>query len=150
MKNNFLKTISVIALSAIFFGTLLFFPACHSATQSKTATIDSTEVAPPRPIKIDTTLKNGIVTDRYDNGVILKKGDYLNGKKEGQWDSWYKSGKPWSENFYTDDLADGKTTVWYENGKTEYTGFFTKGKQSGHWIYYDETGKITQEKNYSN
>ena len=150
MKNNFLMPITRIAFAAVILGSISILPACHSATQQKTVATDSVPAEPVhlQPVKIDTSLKNGIFTEKYTNGIILKKGAYVNGKKEGQWDSWYNSGKPWSENFYTDDLPDGKSTVWYENGKIEYTGFYIKGRQTGDWKYYDETGKMVHEKNY--
>ncbi|HVA98191.1 MAG TPA: hypothetical protein VNG53_04795 [Bacteroidia bacterium] len=150
MKNKILSPISEIAFAAFLLGAIAFLPACHSATQQDTVATDSANVPQTQiaRVKIDTSLKNGIFTEKYNNGIILKKGAYINGKKVGQWDSWYSSGKPWSENFYTDDLPDGKSTIWYENGKIEYTGFYTKGKQTGDWKYFDETGKLVHEKDY--
>ena len=96
----------------------------------------------------DTTIKDGPLVTRYENGVIKEKSYYLAGRRQGECQSFYPSGKMWSDDYFTNGLRDGATTTYYDNGQKRYEGTFIKGKPSGKWNYYDNSGKLTRLVNY--
>jgi antitoxin component YwqK of YwqJK toxin-antitoxin module len=62
----------------------------------------------------DTTIY--IVEKYYDNNQIAEKGMIEYGKKEGFWESWYKSGQKSVESNYNNDVRIGIYKSWYPNG----------------------------------
>lgn len=93
--------------------------------------------------------KDGEFVSKHPNGVIYMKGEYKNGVRIGQWDSYYETGKLWSEMFY--DLTgkkSGPNVVFYENGNKRYEGNFLNDEQVGTWSFYDESGKLVKKVNF--
>jgi len=68
---------------------------------------------------------NSLGITKYDeNGQKESEGNYINGKKNGNW------------------------TFWHENGQKESEGNYINGKKNGNWTYWNEKGQIYREKNY--
>jgi antitoxin component YwqK of YwqJK toxin-antitoxin module len=97
--------------------------------------------------------KNGLLdgeyTEIYDNGTVKTKGKYLNGKKEGVWETNKEDGakKP------TEEYKDGeviKRITYFTDGKVEMErNFDSNGKQHGVEKKYDwEDGSLKTELNY--
>lgn len=63
-------------------------------------------------------------TQYYDNGQIIRSGQTIDNKKEGNW-TWY-----------------------HPNGKPNIKGFFENGKREGIWQTFDSTGVLIQEKEF--
>jgi antitoxin component YwqK of YwqJK toxin-antitoxin module len=76
-------------------------------------------------------------------GIILKKGNYVNGKKDGVFTEFYISKKKKYEHIYKLD-ALVKSTSWYENQQinreAEYPGTST---------WYDKNGKKLAQASYT-
>lgn len=85
---------------------------------------------------------------KYDNGVIMMKGEYRYGKRWGQWMSFFKNGKLWSEGYYENGIRVGKSIVYQENGNKYMEGNYTNGRMTGKWKVYDENGKLVKESDY--
>src|SRR5579872_7323940 len=136
--------------------SVLVFTGCHSkqAPVSETKTPasgytpdmpnDSTVIKPV----VDPNAKEGINVIKYKSGVIKAKGYYTQGKKEGEWQSFFEDGKLQSDEFFTNGYPDGTVTVWYNNGNQMYTGQFRNGKPFGIWKYWDQSGKLLRSPNY--
>ena len=107
-----------------------------------------THVATPTPQPIDTSIKDGPVIHRYANGVIKERSNYVNGRRQGECQSFYPNGKLESDDFFMAGLLDGATTTYYDNGQKRYEGACSKGKPSGVWKFYDNTGKLIRSKDY--
>lgn len=86
--------------------------------------------------------KNGEEKTKYANGVTKTLGNYKDSKRDGQWYSWYSTGKPWSETYFENGIKSGPTKTWYENGIPRYEGQYTNDAQTGTWKYYDEKGNL--------
>lgn len=73
--------------------------------------------------KGETTPFTGFAYKNYDNGASGMGGNYLDGKKEGDWVWWYKNGKKQRYTQYKDGKKNGKCVWYYKNGvkKSEIT-----------------------------
>lgn len=98
--------------------------------------------------KKDSLIQSGEYIKHFKNGGIEIRGFMKDGKREGEWKSFYEDGSPWSETTYIDGKKNGKTSAWYPNKKKRYEGFYSKDKESGKWMFWDENGKIQNTKNY--
>ncbi len=87
-------------------------------------------------------------TEYFENGQISKEGPYKNGKRNGLWKTYYKTGELWSKIYFKNGLSDSVTTAYYTNGKIRYQGFYTKGQKSGTWKIFKEDGTIKELKHY--
>jgi hypothetical protein len=92
---------------------------------------------------------DGMNITRWPNGKVKMQGNYKDGKRQGEWQSFFESGKINSDEFFVDGQTNGKVTVYYENGKKRYEGENNNGKLSGVWNYWDEKGKLTRSVDYS-
>lgn len=92
---------------------------------------------------------NGNYEDKYPSGVIKMKGFYINGRREGQWISFFENGVKQSEGFFKGGLRDGKALVYFPSGKLYYEGYYKDGYETGKWVFFDEEGKKVNEKDYS-
>ena len=53
----------------------------------------------------------------YEDGQFSIKGQFKDGKPDGNWTVWHQNGQIQSEENYKDGKKDGKHTSWYvENG----------------------------------
>jgi len=79
----------------------------------------------------------------HPNRSIYIEGDYKNGKREGEWKSWYENGNLWSIGTFKAGVQVGKTMTYYENGNLRYTGNYDGNeKRVGAWKFYDEDGNL--------
>jgi len=113
--------------------------------------------------------KNGLHTRYYDNGQILSKEHYKDGKLDGKWTFWYENGQKQLEANFTPyevlpedcraersspyifparDSKDGKWTEWYENGQKKLEQNYKCGRVIGKWTTWDENGQKKFEGNY--
>ena len=73
----------------------------------------------------------------HNNGQKWEEGYYKDGKKEGEWASWYENGQKKSEGTWKDGKEDGLHTQWYENGQKRREGTYKDGIQVGKYTYYN-------------
>jgi len=60
--------------------------------------------------------KNGRFTSWYENGKKESEENYEEGKQDGLFTNWYESGQKKSETNYKNGNVDGLYSLWYENG----------------------------------
>ena len=134
---------------------VLFVIACNNAPKeaNDSASVPHMDtVGSENPIldhTPDVFQKTGEEKTKYANGVIKTQGNYVNSKRDGQWYSWYNTGKPWSETFFDKGIKNGPTKTWYENGKLRYEGQYSNDGQTGTWKYYDENGNLAKVVDHS-
>ena len=131
------------------------FSSCSSNTNQKEETKSS-------GVSVDTSLHGlvGVIEEhppvqqgdyikKYPSGIVQMHGFYINGKRNGQWTSFFENSNVQSEGFFKDGLRDGKATVYYANGKVYYEGYYKNGKEVGKWVFYDDKGNKINEKDYN-
>lgn len=74
--------------------------------------------------------------------------EYGQDVKSGVYRSFYESGKPHTECYYTDDKRHGTMKSWYQNGQIEYEEQYLFGKLSGKKKNYSLEGKLQIEVDY--
>ena len=84
----------------------------------------------------------------YEDGAVKMEGEMKDGKRSGEWKSYFPDGKVQSTGFFENGLRTGKAKVYHENGNLYMDGFYKEGRKTGEWIFYDEQGYETSRVNY--
>ncbi|MFN6037583.1 MAG: hypothetical protein ACK452_03875 [Bacteroidota bacterium] len=94
--------------------------------------------------------KIGYWIEYYQDGEIRGSGNYLSGKKAGQWKYQYPNGKLEQEGkFDNNGVQIGEWKWYYENGNLLRQEKFINGKRNGFFADYFEDGKIIEAGEYS-
>lgn len=121
----------------------------------------------------DDSLKQltGVYTYYHHNGQVQETGNYVNNKKQGEWISYFLTGKKSEALEYRNDTAigtitrwyqsgeilnkaemdqqgNGKSTWWFKNGMKMEEGRLQNSERDGVWIFYDNNGQICAETIY--
>jgi len=147
-----MKNISCLLIisSSLFWGCHSNNTPANSTSQNASPATDTTKKQPIAPTPpADTSIKDGPFVTHYANGVIKEKSYYQSGRRQGECQYFYPTGKLQSDDFFIGGLIDGPTTVYYDNGQKRYEGTFSKGKPTGQWKYYDESGKLVRTTDYN-
>ncbi len=84
-----------------------------------------------------------------DNGILLSKGIIdKEGKREGEWKDYYRSGNIRAEGSYSGNKREGKWTFFFADGTIEQVGYYRIGLEEGQWIRYYNNGDIYVEESY--
>ena len=83
----------------------------------------------------------------YEMNDHIEKGKYVYGAKNGLWEHYHKNGELIFKGSFIENRPEGKHKWWYPNGKTKEEGKYEYGEKEGTWKKYDENGllKITIE-----
>ena len=92
---------------------------------------------------------NGISREYYTNGEIKTEENYVNGKKQGSYKNFYRTGELLREDVYYNDKMNGISTMYHRNGIIKKESFYSNGKKEGTFKTFDNLGNILQEENYS-
>lgn len=87
--------------------------------------------------------------ERKCNGVTTLKGQFVNGKMNGEWLTYSKSGKLIRKLKYNNGLLDGDFELFFINGSKKLTAHFENGKKVGKWTYYGFNGEMFIEGSYN-
>jgi antitoxin component YwqK of YwqJK toxin-antitoxin module len=112
--------------------------------------VDSMKRKNPLLIMPPDSQYTGSYVDKYSSGITKFVGFYRQGKRHGQWLSFYPNGLAWSEMHYDKGLKQGPNSVYYESGKKRYAGFYKNDKQDSIWTYYDSLGVIIKKVVFEN
>lgn len=82
------------------------------------------------------------------NGVLIEKGEFVNGLKNGGWITYSRKGKLIRNLNYDNGLLQGKVELFYLNGTPKLNGQFEKGNKIGKWTYYTDKGMVLAEGSY--
>ncbi len=94
--------------------------------------------------------KNGWYKTYYDNGKIQEESEFLEDIKNGV-TRWYnKSGKRVAENHYVNGVFQGVQKTYYDNDSIMTTTNYTNNIMTGDYKEYYRNGKIKMEGKYVN
>ncbi len=92
--------------------------------------------------------EDGDFAEYDDSGLVITRGQYVDGLKEGTW--VYQLGNYKSIIKYSGDLEDSIMTEYYNsNGHIRYTGKYSQGRPDGIHTWYYENGKKELEGQYT-
>lgn len=83
----------------------------------------------------------------YMEGMKHLDGPIVNDKRNGKFETYYKSGNLLSTGEFIDGVRVGRGVVYHENGNIHYEGNYENGKEVGIWKFYNEEGKLLKEVN---
>ena len=102
----------------------------------------------------------------YPSGKLLARGECQEGKKTGQWTTFYENGNTKTSGKVVRGYPDGIWTFYYENGKVRSKGSFTRGvfelgsagsmnfipviAKTGEWSLWNREGKLILKSNFAN
>ena len=84
----------------------------------------------------------------YETGEVKMEGAIKDGKREGEWKSFFVDGKTRSIGYFEAGQRTGVAKVNWYNGNLREEGFYKEGKHCGKWRYYDEQGNFLREDDY--
>lgn len=93
-------------------------------------------------------LPHGPKTAWFPNGQVYHKGQFVNGREDGVWVTYFADGSKQAELHLNNGAIDGEEIRWHQNGKKAMYGRWVKGKQVGYFTFWDEEGKILRETDY--
>jgi len=116
--------------------------------------------------------ENGWLIEYSDSGNVITKGEYVNGKEEGEWfievgdhheEGMYEGGLKqgvWKHYFlsndalrfegaYFDGVEQDKHVWYYDSGVKMLEGKFVSGVKEGEWRRYDRDGSVFVNIEYS-
>ena len=71
--------------------------------------------------------------------LISLLSDFLSEKKDGPFESYYRSGQLKKRGTYRDGELEGLCEEYYENGQLEWRGTYNMGEECGEWFEDGET-----------
>lgn len=146
MCSNFISLITVAMLLTASCGTTE-----NKETKIDSVTVDTTNIGnsgvtvsePVAPVskRISDSIYNGEYVEKYETGIIYKRGEIAGGLAEGEWLTFYRDGKLWSKGNYHNGLRTGYAVSYWPNGQKSSEGYYAEGKMVGNWIWWNEEGK---------
>jgi antitoxin component YwqK of YwqJK toxin-antitoxin module len=127
----------------ITFLTILFF-------LTKPALAQVFEVRDGLAYDAQNRLINNTVKVFYDNGVIKEEISYQQGRKEGEYVLYSKSGRVLERGFFENGQKHGKWMQWNEDGLLTGDIKFVYGNKDGRWRLYDDNGTLRYLMFYQN
>lgn len=150
-----MRTISKVIL---LFAFVLLFAACNSGDSAKFSCPAGTQAMGEPPPKGEElwcqkmvngeAVKEGPFWLYRPDGPLMMKGEYHDGKQNGEWTLWYDNGQKASIDHYKNGLQDGEHIGWYTNGKISAMGQYKDGKREGVWKRWDAQGFRNWEETY--
>lgn len=109
--------------------------------------------------------ENGWMIEYNDTGMVIAKGEYVDGREEGEWfyevgdhkeignyeygmrqgvweHTYLATGEMRFEGEFFEDLPQGKHVWYYDNGKKMLEGRYESGVKEGEWKRYKRDGTI--------
>lgn len=89
--------------------------------------------------------KTGEWVTWFQNGTILSRGDYIEGKLHGRWLYWFQTGQKRSDLTFAAGTPTGLSTSWHPNGQKAEERFF--GADELRMTRWHENGQKSNEGN---
>ena len=83
--------------------------------------------------------KDGPFESYYRSGQLKEKGTYRDGELEGLCEEYYKNGQLSEKGTYKDGEPHGPFEGYSKNGQLEWKGTYNMGEECGEWIEDGET-----------
>lgn len=85
-------------------------------------------------------IRHGPGEERDARGVLVARGHWQNGQRDGAFELFHPSGQRAGEGLYSQDLQVGPWIEYTDNGETVAYGTFVSGKKDGVWFIKNGSG----------
>ncbi len=93
-------------------------------------------------------LKDGTFLNYYKTGEKREEGQYLRGRKVGEWKTYFTSGKLRSERTFIEDRKHGLEVSYHKSGQADLTTEYDHGVKTGRQTIHSTTGVLLSERYY--
>ena len=100
--------------------------------------------------QLSTEPLTGTVVSFYDNGRLLNRKNYRNGKREGLWETFHENGQLWMRRNFIDGERDGLSEMYHDNGQLWERGNYIDGKKDGLWETFNDDEKLIWTRTFRN
>lgn len=111
------------------------------------------DVLPDNNNEVETnliTVNEDESSELFHDGTIKSKGKLENGKKNGEWTTFFKSGKIQNTTMYVNGEISGDVINYYLSGVIQEKYSIKNGKREGKYGKYYTNGKVSSVVNYQN
>jgi hypothetical protein len=92
--------------------------------------------------------RDGRWTFWYKTGQKQLEGEYIKGKKTGIWVKWDERGAKTTEGEFLHGKMHGRWTDWYVNGQRAQESHWLHGKRNGTWTSWSMNGAVEKVADY--
>jgi len=85
--------------------------------------------------------RHGIRREWWSNDKLKEESHWNNGKRDGPFIQYFRTGKPNEFHTYKDDVLNGIHRRWYQNGLIRVEGMIADGMRQGTWKQWWDNGK---------
>lgn len=89
-------------------------------------------------------LFQGVVVEKYDDGVLHSRTPYVAGLSQGKAETWFPNGQQATERFYDRGKKVGEHRGWYASAQPRFYYQFSQGLHHGQFWEWHEKGDIYQ------
>lgn len=100
-------------------------------------------------VKSDTPY-TGMCYQYFKSGQKGLKGQFINGKRDGQWNYWYSDGQQKLSVEYTQGTKSGDWLFWFPNGQMKSKTHYFNGKLNGINYWWYDNGQMQKEALFEN
>lgn len=94
---------------------------------------------------------NGTYVGTLETGKTPVKGDYKNGRQDGEWTTYYpESGAVMHVVVYAGGSLEGPLSGFFASGAKESQGSFKNNQREGEWTWYHENGAVSTQIKFVN
>lgn len=86
----------------------------------------------------------------FPDGRLRFEGGYREGKADGKWTYYFRSGVPEKEYTCVDGLTHGRLVEYFPSGRVKFDQTFNEGEVHGYSVEYYDNGKIKEQGWYQN
>lgn len=90
------------------------------------------------------TLLHGPRLAWYPGKQLKEKGQFLENKKIGEWQSWHPNGQLQHSQVFVDGKPHGAEVWWYANGNKWSENHWNEGQEEGPWTQWYESGQMKE------
>lgn len=85
---------------------------------------------------------------KYENGVLVYEGQFVNDVPQGTFKYYYPNGKLKSVSEFVTGVSKVNVTTYHENGNVASKGTFINQQKDGKWKYFNDKNVLLSEENY--
>lgn len=93
--------------------------------------------------------RDGKMTDYYPDGKLMAERWFKMGKQDGKTTVFYPGGSVKEVQYYQDGLQTGGDTIWYEDGRIQFAVSFKESKKNGYLRKWGTQGELVFEAKYA-
>jgi antitoxin component YwqK of YwqJK toxin-antitoxin module len=94
--------------------------------------------------------KHGKSLKYYETGEVWEETDWVDGKQEGSYRVFFKTGEPFFQCKMSNNQRNGLCLTYFENGRIELEANYKNGLHHGEWKYFSENGDYLYSLFYNN